>query len=158
MRADLAQRHGDDVGGEGDRLGMEIAARDGRPHRGNRIGLSVTASASISSVRAALASRSSDGAHHLRLAAEAVGILHPAAAVVAGEDLAAVEQVAQLARRRAIWPGWPRSCVRCAGRTACAAALERVDRQGAGDEARRRTPARRGTGRRARSRSRPACR
>ena len=28
--ADLAQRHGDHVGGEGDRLGVEIAARDGR--------------------------------------------------------------------------------------------------------------------------------
>ena len=59
---------------------------------GKTIGLSVTAPASMVRVRAAFWQQVERGAHHLRLAAEAVRVLDPAAADVAGEDFAAVEQ------------------------------------------------------------------
>ncbi len=57
--------------------------RRSRPSPISTSGLSVTALASISSVRAALAEQVETGAHHLRLAAEAIGILH---ALVALDD------------------------------------------------------------------------
>ena len=63
---------------------------------GKTIGLSVTAPASMVRVRAALAQQVERGAHHLRLAAEAVGVLDLAAAAVAGEDRAAFEQSGDL--------------------------------------------------------------
>ena len=44
------------------------------------------------SVRAAFCEQVERGAHHLRLAAEAVGVLDPAAFDVAGQDFAAFEQ------------------------------------------------------------------
>ena len=92
-RADLAQRHGDDVGGEGDRLGMEIAAGD----RGIVIGEDdriVGHRGRFDRQRArGILKQIERRAHHLRLAAEAVRVLHPAALDVAGQDLAAVEQL-----------------------------------------------------------------
>jgi hypothetical protein len=97
-RADLAHRHGQHVGGEGDRLGVEIAARkrfvvEHDRIVGHRIGLDRRASRGVSR-------RSSARAHHLRLAAEAVGVLHLRAIVVAVADLAAVEQPASAAATR----------------------------------------------------------
>ena len=56
-RADLGDRQRDDVGGEGHRLGVEVAARDDR-RPSSTSGLSVAALASISSVAAAWRSRS----------------------------------------------------------------------------------------------------
>ena len=72
-----------DVGGEGDGLGMEIAARKhrailGKDQRivGDAIGLDDKRARRIGEEVEA-------GAHHLRLAAEGIGILHP---VIAGRD------------------------------------------------------------------------
>ena len=95
-RADLAHRHGDGVGGEGDRLGVEIAAADGD--------ILILEHDRIVGHRARLDGQGAGGvgeevearAHHLRLAAEAVGVLHPAAAEMAFDDRAAVEQAAEL--------------------------------------------------------------
>ena len=81
------------------------------------IGLSVTAPASMVRVRAALVEQVERGAHHLRLAAEAVGVLHPAAADVAGEDFAAVEQAADRGGDADL-AGLAAKLAKCAGRTA----------------------------------------
>ena len=126
------KRHGDDVGGEGDRLGVEIAARDdfvaaGEEDRvvGDRIGLDLERARGVGE-------EVERGAHDLRLAAEAVGVLHPVAVVVAGDDLAAVEQGAD--------PGGDGDLAGLAAQLMDAvvergaAALERVDRQRAGVE------------------------
>ena len=94
--ADLAQRHGDHVGGEGDRLGMEIAARDhfvfgGEDQRivRDRIGFD-------GQRRRRLAQQIETGAHHLRLAAQAIWILHARIAeAMRGANGAAVHQAAQ---------------------------------------------------------------
>ena len=97
-RADFAQRHRDRVGGEGDRLGMEIAARN----RGVFIGEDdriVGDRGGFDGQRArGILQQVERRAHHLRLAAEAVGVLDPAALDVAGDDLAAFEQAGD--RRR----------------------------------------------------------
>ena len=93
-RADLAQRHRQYVGGEGDRLGMEIAARQrlvAEQQRivADRIGLDLERARGV-------ADQVERRAHHLRLAAEAVGILHPVAIVVRLAPIAlSVEQAAQ---------------------------------------------------------------
>ena len=58
QRADLAQGHGDHVGGEGHRLGMEIAARQRRVASAKISGLSETLLASSPRVAAAWRSRS----------------------------------------------------------------------------------------------------
>ena len=99
-RADFAQCHGDDVGGERDRLGMEIAAADDLVRIreqdrivGHRIGFDRQRARGVGEQIEA-------GAHYLWLAAETVGILHPIAIVVAGGDIAAVEQRAQPGRDR----------------------------------------------------------
>ena len=92
-RADLAQRHGEDVGGEGDRLGVEIAAgqrlvAEQQRIVGDRIGLDLQRPRGV-------ADQVERRAHHLRLAAEAVGVLHPVAIVMAVADRAARQQAAQ---------------------------------------------------------------
>ena len=74
----------------------------------NSSGLSLTALASISSVLRGIADQVERRAHHLRLAAEAVGILHLVAFGVRIPDLAVVEQPPEDAAT-AIWPGWPRA-------------------------------------------------
>ena len=155
-RADFAQGHGDDVGGEGDRLGVEIAAGDGRVlvREDDRI---VGDGAGLDGQRArGVGEQVERGAHHLRLAAEAVGVLDLAAAAVAGEDFAAVEQARRLRRRRGSGRAG-RAAPRCAGRTAwrCPSAHRPTGRR---RRWRRRTRARRRTRRRARWRSRPGCR
>ncbi len=77
-------------------------------------------------------------AHHLRLAAEAVGILHPVAIMVAAVDAAAVEQVEQLAGDL--------NLSRLAAQRMDArvergdAAFQRIDREGAGMDRRREHP------------------
>ena len=83
QRADLADRDGDHVGGEGDRLGVEIAAREQRlvAVSGKISGLSDTPFDSISQRLGRLAEQVEDGPHHLRLAAQAVGVLHAVVAV-----------------------------------------------------------------------------
>ena len=83
-RADLADRQRDHVGGEGHRLGVEIAA-------GQRLAGRRRRSADCRrrrwprspSVVGGLAQHVEHGAHHLRLAAQAVGVLH---ALVADAD------------------------------------------------------------------------
>ena len=102
---------------------------------GKTIGLSVTAPASMVSVRAALLQQVERGAHHLRLAAEAVGVLHPAAVDVAGEDLAAVEQVARSRRRRGSGRAG-RAAAEMRGSNGLTLPFERVDRQRAGGDRR----------------------
>ena len=57
------------------------------------------------------------GAHHLRLAAEAVGVLDLAAAAVAGDDRAAIEQAADCGGDADL-AGLAAQLARCAGRTA----------------------------------------
>ena len=95
-RADLADRQRDHVGGEGDRLGVEIAAGQrfagvGEDQRivGDAVGLGLQR-------RRGLAQQVEHGAHHLRLAAQAVRVLH---ALVADQmrraDRAAGHQRAQ---------------------------------------------------------------
>ena len=67
------------------------------------------------------------GAHHLRLAAEAVGVLDLAAASHGCEDLAAVEQPGSRRRRGSVRAG--RAARETRGSNGFAAALERIDRQ-----------------------------
>jgi hypothetical protein len=132
---------------------MEIAARDRRSSSGKTIGLSVTAPASIVSVRAAL-SAGRARAHHLRLAAEAVGVLDLAAARVAGDDLAALSRPAMPAAR-----GPARLAAKLAD-----ARIERpreplsASTESAPPRSRRRTRARQRIMRRALARSTSACR
>ena len=73
------------------------------------------------------------GPHHLRLAAEAVRVLHPAAGDVAVRISLPLSNSAMAAATR-ICPGWPRSAERAGRRLG--AAPERVDRQGARGERR----------------------
>ena len=77
---------------------------------GEDSGLSETPLASIASVVARPGAADRGGAHHLRLAAQAIGVLH---AVVAGEmrgaDGAARHRGARSAAAVSIWPRWPRS-------------------------------------------------
>ena len=81
-RADLADRQRDRVGGEGDWLGVKVAARQsfvaiGEDQRivGDRVGFSDQRGGGV-------AQEIETGAHHLRLAAQAIGVLDP---FVAGE-------------------------------------------------------------------------
>ncbi len=138
MRADLAHRHGDGVGGEGDRLGMEIAAADRD--------ILILEHDRIVGHGAGLDGQGAGGvgqqverrAHHLRLAAEAVGVLHPAAAEMAVDDFAAVEKTADF--------GGDADLAGLAADRADARierldrALERIDRQRAGGERRAEYP------------------
>ena len=83
QRADLADRHGDHVGREGHRLGVEIAAGDDlarsrRRSAGCRRRRWLRCRASSAAWRRMI----ERGAHHLRLAAQAIGVLH---AIVVGE-------------------------------------------------------------------------
>ena len=86
----------DHVGGEGDGLGVEIAARkrlvrfrEDERIVGDAVGLGEER-------RGRLAQEIEAGAHHLRLAAQAIGILHPfVAGQVRGADGASLKQRAQ---------------------------------------------------------------
>jgi hypothetical protein len=74
-------------------------------------GLSVAALASISSVRAGHGAAHPSPRRHLRLAADAIGVLHPGIALaVAFADLAALSR-ARIVAAASIWPGWPRKRV-----------------------------------------------
>ena len=82
QRADLAERDGDHVGGERDRLGVEVAAGErlvglGEDQRvvGDAVGLDLERLGRV-------AEQVEDRAHHLGLAAQAVRVLHP---VVVGQ-------------------------------------------------------------------------
>ena len=108
------------------------------------------------SVRAALVEQVERGAHHLRLAAEAVRVLDLAAAAVAGEDLAAVEQVGDC--------GGDADLAGLAAKLGDArverlgAALERIDRQRAGGDRGGEHPLAGEQGVERDARSTPACR
>lgn len=107
-RADLANGDGDLVGGEGDRLGVEIAARDVEPSASTSGLLSVTALASVSSVRAAMR-KVEAGAVDLRLAADAIRVLR---APSPSRWLSRISDPFSKARKAAavsIWPRWPRN-------------------------------------------------
>ena len=96
QRADLADRDRDHVGGEGDRLGVEVAARErfvvvGEDQRivGDAVGF-------VGERRRRLAQQIERRAHHLRLAAQAIGVLHARiAGEMRGADGAAGHQRAQ---------------------------------------------------------------
>ena len=102
---------------------------------GDRIGLDLERARGI-------ADQVERGAHHLRLAAEAVGILHLVAIGVRLAPIALPSSRPRRAPATAIWPGWPRAALepRVEGGVG---ALQRVGRKRAGDERRRRTSARR---------------
>ena len=100
----------------------------------NSSGLSVTALASIPQRGAQLPHQVEAGAHDLRLAAERIGILHARAIDVRGADGAARDQVAVLARHRDL-AGLAAACVDALVERRIAA-LERIDRHGAGDHGR----------------------
>jgi hypothetical protein len=129
-RADLAKRHCDRVGREADRLRVEIAARD--------CAVLVRKDDRIVGHRACLDHERTRGigqkverrAHHLRLAAEAVGVLDAPAAGVAGDDLASVEQLA----KRGGDANLSRLSAKLgdAGVERLDAALQRIDRQSPG--------------------------
>ena len=92
QRADLGDREREIVRGEGDGLGVEIAAGENfaglREHERivrDRVRLG-------HEDRGRMAHLVEAGAHHLRLAAQAVGILHARAILVRRADRAAVEQ------------------------------------------------------------------
>ena len=74
-RADLAQGQGDHVGGEGHRLGMEVAARDHLARVGEDERVVGDAVRLRRQRRRGLAQEVEAGAHHLRLAAQAIGVL-----------------------------------------------------------------------------------
>ena len=72
--ADLGDGQRDDVGGEGDRLGVEVAARDDGVLEHQRV---VGGGVRLDRERrGGLAQQVHRGAGHLRLAADAVGVLH----------------------------------------------------------------------------------
>ena len=86
QRADFGSRDRQIVGGEGHRLGMKVAARQHfmgiRKHQrivGDGIGFAQQHQAGVTHLI-------ETGAHHLRLAAQAVGVLHLVAMGVAGID------------------------------------------------------------------------
>ena len=64
----------------------------------------------VASVARGLAQQVERGAHHLRLAAQAIGVLHALVAdEMRGADRAARHQRAQAPSATSIWPRWPRS-------------------------------------------------
>ena len=95
-RADLANRQRDHVGGESHWFGMEVATRQGlvgvgKDQRvvGDAVGLDFKR-------RGGLTQEVEHRAHHLRLAAQAIGILHTAVVIeVAGADATAGHQRAE---------------------------------------------------------------
>ena len=105
QRADLAERQRHDVGGEGDRLGVEVAARQrlagvGEDQRivGDAVGLGRQR-------RRRVAQDVEHGAHDLRLAAQAVGILHALVAdQMRGADGGACHQARAAHAAASIWP------------------------------------------------------
>ena len=134
------KRHRQDVGGEGDRLGVEIAARQrlvAEQQRivADRIGLDLERARGV-------ADQVERRAHHLRLAAEAVGVLHPVAIVVASARISLPSSRPRSTAATSIWPGWPRAAW-MRGSNGASVPLQRVGRQRAGDQRRRRTRARR---------------
>ena len=113
-RADLGDRQRQDVGGERDRLGVEVAAREDlarfREHErivGHRVRLDEQR-------RGDVADQVEAGAHHLRLAAQAVRILHAIVVdQVRAANLAAGEQHAiRSPRRRSVPAGRAASWMR----------------------------------------------
>ena len=107
--------------------------------------------------RAALRIVVEAGAHHLRLAAQAVRVLHAVAVEVRGADLAARRAARDRRAATSIWPGWPRSCVdaRVERRVAAHARRPPTSRRRRAPRRTRRSAANRP---RAPARSRPACR
>ena len=131
QRADLGDGDGHGIGGQRHRLGMEIAAGDdfvrvGEDQRivGDGVDLALDDAGRVAQLV-------EHGAHHLGLAAQRIGILHPVVALEMGAaDLAAGHELRAAPRATSIWPGWPRSCMdaRIEGRIA---AGRRIDAHGA---------------------------
>ena len=89
QRADLGDGEGQAVGGERHRLGVEIAARErSRPSSAKTSGLSETALASTQEHAGGVAQQVEHGAHHLRLAAQGIGVLHLVALDMASARIA----------------------------------------------------------------------
>jgi hypothetical protein len=130
--ADLRQRERQRVGGEGHGLGVKVSARqhvalfdEQQRIVGDGIGLEAEGDAAI-------ANQVQARAHHLRLAAERIGILHARAIQVRGANGAAGDQVTVLARHGDL-PGLAANFVNAIieGRVA---ALQGIHRHGAGDD------------------------
>ena len=103
---------------------------------GKTIGLSVTAPASMVSVRAALCEQVERGAHHLRLAAEAVGVLHPAALRRGWSRISLPSSRPRDRGGDADLARAGRAAREMRGSNGLARALERIDRQRAGGDRR----------------------
>ena len=97
-------------------------------------GLSETPFASVCKRRGRLAHHVERGTHHLRLAAQAIRVLH---AIVAGEMRGADARCPPSARAAraatSIWPRWPRSAW-MRGSNGVSEPLRRIGRQRAGDQ------------------------
>jgi hypothetical protein len=155
-RPDLGQGQRQGVGGESHRLGVEVAAGQGLAglgeHQrivGHRPGLDQQGAFGVTK-------QIEDRAHHLRLAAQAVGVLHPVAVIVAVANGAAVEQAAQDGRDcdlAGLAPGGMDARIK-----GDIAARRRVDAQGAGDQRRLEDAPGQRTAPSAPGRSRPGCR
>ncbi len=109
-RADLADRHRQHVGGEGHRLGVEIAAGHHVAGVGHHQRIVGDAIGFDGQRRRRLPHHVEHSAHHLRLAAQAIGILNAIVdRAMRGADLAAIHQYAQRMRATSICPRWPRN-------------------------------------------------
>ena len=90
--ADLRHHRGDPVGGEGHGLGVEIAAREDLALVGENQGVVRDAVGLALQRGAGVGQHVATGSHHLRLAAQRVGILHALAVEMGAADLASGEQ------------------------------------------------------------------
>ena len=100
-RSDFAQGNGDHVGGKGNRLGMKIPPRQRLVGVGEDQRIVRHAIGLDQQGRRRLAQQVEDRTHHLRLAAQAIGVLHPAVVdQVGGADGRSRHQPAQGIGRR----------------------------------------------------------
>ena len=109
QRADFADGERDDVGGESDGLGVKVAAGQRFVGVGEDQRIVGDAVRLACQRRRGLAQDIERRAHHLRLAAQAIGVLH--AVVVCqmrGANRAARHEVAAAPAAVSIWPRWPR--------------------------------------------------
>ena len=147
-RADLAERQRDHVGGKGHRLGVEIAAGDDLAGLGKHQRI-VGDAVRLDRQRArGLRASGRGSAHHLRLAAQAIGILHALVAFemrladsLPSSSARSAAAAVDLARDGRATPG-------CRGSNGAVGAHRRIDRQRAGDQ--------RGAAQRARRANKPA--
>ena len=96
--ADLGQRQSDPLGRERHGLGVEVAARQDLAGVGEDEGVVGDAVGLALEHGTRLEEQVETGAHHLRLAAETIGVLDPLAREMGGADGAALEQAGETRR------------------------------------------------------------